>query len=507
MLMLFYFVCDFTLSWLYDKKSLANTGTTNVGKTEVGLTSTTYDFYLPASGAKSATDNSKIKNNGTTNVLLRCFYAVYVDVDSKMIATSRHISDLVVNSSFLPSDENIAGTYSGVYYYNAILQPGQSVSLINSMTPAQEGKSKKVTIKITAEMVDADGGVYAMGSRDPWTNTPAGWFANNSYLTKPAKAVYGPKLNVNWEDISKISLTGWTGITNSNILFCTYNSAWIGLKNGAWTFTGISGSADLPATTFTNSNKTFNTVNFTISNVPDSYKNKGYIGLVWDNTWSQEVSYSNIKIYGNDGEMLFNIYPDKSGSFYDTVSKTILPMYSWNGATASSTTNTYFTNKHIEYKFKQLDGTFESYDAGAFSILENQTDGGTMTVVSTGAFEGQKCLKISSKSGKQRVYFTATGMKGRKYRFAVMYKSSMAFGTYTGLNTGESLFMQLHGGDYTYKSPDVTPNAIYSGSGEWEWLFVETEVLTSDTTLYCFIQSPVESAGSVFVDSIFLQEI
>lgn len=507
MLMLFYFVCDFTLSWLYDKKSLASTGTTNVGKTEAGLTSTTYDFYLPSSGAKSATTNSIIKNTGTTKVLLRCFYAVYMDADAKTIATSRHLNDLVINSSFLPSDENIAGTYSGVYYYNSYLEAGQSVSLINSMTPAQEGRSKKVTIKITAEMVDAEGGVYKMGSRDPWKNTPAGWFANNSYLIKTASKVVGPKLTLNWEDVSKITLTGWTGTNNSNMLFCTYNSAWIGISQNSWTFTGIKGNADIPATTFVNSTKTFHTVNFTITEVPDAYKNKGYIGLIWDSVWSKEVAYSNIKFYDHDGNLLYNLYPDPSGKFYDTVSKSVLPMSSWSGTTASSSTDTYYTSKHMEYKSNQLDGTLESYDAGTFTKLNNQTENGTMSVVSTGAFEGQKCLKITAKGGNQRVYFYVDVLKGRKYRFSVMYKSSMPHGTTTGLNKTVSygIATELNGGDYNYQHLSIMTSSLYSCSGEWEWLYSETDTLTSNANLFCFIQCPV--GYDVYVDSIYLQEI
>lgn len=495
MLMLFYFACQYTLAWLYKNASISNNGTTNTAKAEaiINSSTTTTEFTAGDKGVpKSVSANNSITNNGTTNVLVRVFYSIYVDETTKEIATTRHFSSVVLNSGFLASEENIANTYSGLYYYNTVLAPGKSVSLVSTVTATAEGAGKTMKINMTVEMVDYTGGAYRIGYKDPWTNTPVGWFANNYTLTKTTSTTVGPKLGVKWNQVSKIELTATTTINNQNILFCTYNGAWIGISNGAWTFTQITGSANKEVTQFTSG--TMTTITFTVSATQDTE-----IGLIWDSSWSKEVTFGQIKMYDQQGDVILNLVPDKSGKFYDKVSKAVLPMYSWSSGTATASTAVYASSRHCE----GIDGSFESYTAGAFAGLTNQATA-TMEIVESGAFEGTKCLKLSGTFGSnRRIYNTVYGLKGKKYKFSVAYKSNMPAGT--ALPNNACLKFEMNGGDYSWNG--AAYSHAYSGSGEWEIMTVETAVLTSDTTIYCFVQLPTGATYQVYLDAWFVMEV
>jgi len=508
MLTLFYFVCSFTLAWLYDKKTVQNTGSSKTGAASAGLstTSTTFELTLGTAGTVSTTtSNSVVTNKGTTNAILRCYYAIIMDESTKEIATTRYLQSVTINNGFLASDENIKNTYSGYYYYNSVLAPSASVSLINNITPTVEGARKKIKIRIIAEMVDYTGGVYHLGSRDPWNNTPAGWFANNVNISKAATELIGPKLTAKWEDISKIELTASTTSSAQNIFFCTYSNAWIGINaSGAWQFNKLTASADVPVSTFTNGS--MHTVTFTITAVDSTAQNQSYIGLIWDETWSKDVKFASIKIYDKNGDYIYYLTADKSGKFYDRVSKALLPMYSWSGATGSSSSSVYGASKHLEL----IDGSFESYATGDTDILTNQTNG-TMSIIDTDSFDGLKCLKISAASTAKsyRVYKAATGKKGKSYRFSFAYKSAMPAGTNTGQSADGNYVVakiELQGGNYSWTA--IRPSnssGTYSCSGQWEVMTLTTPVLTSDTTMYCFVHIPLNY--DVFIDAFYIEEV
>ena len=508
MLTLFYFVCDFTLSWLYANSTVQNTGSSKTASASAGLstTSSTFEVTLGATGSTlTTTTNSTVTNKGTTNAILRCYYAIIMDESTKQIATTRHLQSVTINNGFLASDENIENTYSGYYYYNSVLAPNASVSLINHITPTAEGANKKVKIRIIAEMVDYTGGVYHLGSRDPWDNTPAGWFANNFTISKAATEVVGPKLAIKWEDISKIEMTASTTSASQNIFFCTYNNAWIGINaSGKWQFNKLDVETDLPESTFTNG--AMHTVTFTIKSVDSTAKNQSYIGLIWDETWSKDVKYASIKIYDKNGDYLCYLTPDKSGKFYDRVSKTILPMYSWSGATSSTSSTVYGASKHLE----PIDGSFESYATGETTILSNQTNG-TLSIIDTDSYDGAKCLKVSASdtANNYRVFKTVVGKKGKAYRFSFAYKSAMPAGTSTGQTADGNYVVakvELQGGNYSWTA--VRPSnssGTYSGSGQWEIMTLTTPVLTSDTTMYCFVHIPLNY--DVFIDAYYIEEV
>ena len=499
MLMLFYFACQYTLAWLYKNSNTTNSGTTNSAKTEVKSSSSTTEFTTGASGTpKSVTANNSITNNGTTDVLLRVFYSIYVNESTKEIATTRYFSNVALNSGFLASDENIENTYSGVFYYNTTLAPNASVSLVSSVTPTAEGANKTMKIKMTVEMVDYTGGVYRLGYKDPWTNTPAGWFANNYTLTKQQGATIAPKLGVKWNQVSKIELTAKTTTKNSSIFFCTYNSAWIGISNSAWKFTSLTATADKTVDQFTSGAMT--KVTFTVSSTLDSE-----ICMIWDSTWSQEVEFGQIKMYDADGNVLLNMVPSKYGKFYDKKSETTMAMYAWTSGTASTSesTSNYYKSKYIE----DLDGSFESYSLGTNTTLTNQANA-TMEIVDTDAFEGSKCLKISGTYGVSgRLFNYAGGLKGRKYRFSIAMKSNMPAGTAIANGIKGSLRFELQGGDYSWGGITNEDTSVYSCSGDWEILTIETGVLTSNTTIYCFIYLPFGSSYDFYVDAWHLMEV
>lgn len=497
MLMLFYFACQYTLAWLYKNGNTTNSGTTNSAKTEVKSSSTTTEFTTGLNGTpKSVTANNSITNNGTTNVLLRVFYSIYVNESTKEIATTRYFSNVTLNSGFLASDENIENTYSGVFYYNTTLAPNASVSLVSSVTPTAEGANKTMKIKMTVEMVDYTGGVYRLGYKDPWTNTPAGWFANNYTLTKVKSSTVAPKLGVKWNQVSKIELTAKTTAKNSNIFFCTYNSAWIGINGNSWKFTSLTGTADKTVDQFTSG--TMTKVTFTISSTLNTE-----ISMVWDAIWAQEIEFGQIKMYDTDGNVLLNMVPSKYGKFYDKKSETTMDMYNWASGTASTTSNIYYVSKHCE----TIDGGFESYGVGTYTGLTNQANA-TMEIVDTDAFEGTKCLKLSGSYGVSgRIYNHVSVLKGKKYRFSIAMKSNMPAGT-TMLNGMKgSLRFELNGGSYNWSGITNDDSSIYSGSGDWEILTLETDVLTSDTTIFCFLCVPSGAGINFYIDAWHVMEV
>ncbi len=507
MLTLFYFACSYTLAWLF-KEGSVTTPSTNPAKVELGSRFNSAKYNLGTAGTRTTTTSgSTITNDSTTPVYLRVYYCIAITDTTNEICTTKHLSEVVINSGFLASDENIKNTYSGYYYYNTTLEVGQSVSLITSIVPTGEGANRPVEIKLTAEMVDAKSGAFSLGYRDPWDNTPAGWFANSYTLTKPASAVYGPKLDLKWENISKIELTAKTTATYDSIFFCTYNSAWIGINNKTnWNFSKLTASASMTAAAFANGS--LNTVTFTISAVDSTAKNASYIGLIWDTNWSKEVEFGGIKFYNHDNNLLYNLVPSKSGKFYDKVSKTELLMYTWSGATPTAASNTYNPNKNIQV----IDGGFESYAAGTTYTSKSRADGlfsvditGTLSVDNTTAFEGSQSLKATITGGDitkntNIIQFNANGLKGKKYRITLAYKS-----TAKNMDTfnNRTVYIQKTGG--TYQAWGRNNQSLYSCSGDWEIITQETTALTDNGTLLLMVYFPANAI--TYIDAICFQEI
>lgn len=527
MLTLFYLFFNFTFAWLHVTKTAQNTGTSSSAKVDAGLGSSTggsYSVALGASGTAVSTVNlSKVTNNGTTGVVVRVIYTLFVDETTKEVATTRHISSITFNPGFLPSEDNIINTYSGVFYYNNVLGAGNSVSFMNNIVPTTAGANKTLKLKLTVEMVNYNGGAYQYGYDAPWENTPAEWFANEQSLTRPSGSVIGPKLTLDWANISKIEMVGKTTASNQNILFCTYGGAYIGLDNSNWVFNKLTASANITATNFLDGE--LHKVVFSISAVDKSAQGNSYIGLIWNADWSKEVDFVSIKFYDINGTVLANLVPDTSGKFYDKVSKALLPMYAWSGATFTTTTNTYYDL----YNMQSFDGSFESYNTGNVKLSESDSTGvgisgltfqlGTPTVqiVNTEAFSGNKSLKISGEiSSNKRMFASINVLGGRNYRFSVAIKSkdlqngktsmSRTQTTVSGTGVFNSLLeFEMNGGDYSWAHVNGKLESVYSCSGEWEILTIETGKLTSNTTLYAFIY-PV-SGFEYYIDNWLVKAV
>lgn len=511
MLTLFYAFFNYTFAWLYTTKSTTNTGTSNAGSVTAGLNSSTTGTYSielgSANSAVNTTSVSTVTNNGTVDALVRVVYTLYVDEDAKEVATTKHLSSVTFNSGFLAGDDNIENTYSGNYYYNAVLGAGKSVSFINNIIPNSTGANKTLKLKLAVEMVGYNGGAYNYGFENPWNDTPGEWFANISLLTKPASSVIGPKLAINWADVGKIEFVGCTTSGSNNILLCTYNGAYIGLNNNAWVFNGLTGSANVAPATFIDGE--VHKVTFTITATTSS---SDYIGFIWDSSWSQEVGYSSVKIVSKDGTTLANLVSNISGKFYDRVSKAVLPMYTWSSGSASSTTSVYYKSNHVE----NIDGSFESCEVGATSVSgvnNNQIGSATFEIVDTDAFSGSKCLKVAGEiSGNKRIYIYSAVKKGYSYRFSFALKSNIPNGTYytaktiDGSTYGALIKFEINGGDYSWKNIyPSTFEGIYSCSGEWEIISLETGVLTSDATIFAFVT--FASGYEYYIDDMYIQRI
>lgn len=526
MLTLFYLFFNFTFAWLYVTKTAQNTGTSASAKVDAGLSSSTsgsYSVALGASGTAVSTVNlSKVTNNGTTDVVVRVIYTLFVDETTKEVATTRHISSATFNPGFLPSEDNINNTYSGVFYYNNVLGAGNSVSFLNNIVPTTAGANKTLKLKLTVEMVNYNGGAYKYGYDAPWENTPAEWFANEKLLTRPSGSVVGPKLTLDWANISKIEMVGKTTAGDENVLFCTYGGAYIGLYNNNWVFNKLTGSANITATNFLDGE--LHKVVFSISAVDSSAQGNSNIGLIWNAGGSKEVDFASIKFYASNGTILANLVPDTSGKFYDKVSKTLLPMYTWSGATSTATTSTYYDL----YSMQSFDGSFESYSTGNVKIsssgngvsipgLNFELGTPTAQIVDTEAFSGSKSLKISGEmTSNKRMYGEISVLGGKSYRFSVAIKSkdlqngktnmSRTQTTVSGSSAFNSLlYLEMNGGDYNWARATGKFEAVYSCSGEWEILTIETGVLTSNTTLYAFIY-PV-SGFEYYIDNWLVKAI
>ena len=178
MLLVFCLFFSYTFAWLSGKVDKSMTGTTNLATIPDNPTKLqkVVEVVMPQAGSyKDVSDNEemKITNEGSIDALVRVFYSITINDETKQIATTKDFSKININSGFVASEENIDNVYSGYYFYNQLLAPNQSVGLINRFYPTSTIAGKTVKINFYYELVNYVGGPYQLGQELPWRNTPA----------------------------------------------------------------------------------------------------------------------------------------------------------------------------------------------------------------------------------------------------------------------------------------------------------------------------------------------
>jgi len=512
-LLLFYAFVDFTFAWLFTNVEKDSTGTTNLAKVDSSHTATSeIEITMPqASYSLSLANKVLISNTGSTDALLRVFYAIYIDENLNQIATTSAISELNINSEFVASDENIENVYSGYYYYNSYVPAGGEVNFLNSVVPTNEIANKPVKIKVMYELVNYVGGAYQLGQDLPWDNTPASWAFNYDYVTKANESIISPKLDIKFSEISKIQLTAKTTSTMQNILFCQYNGAYIAVHNNVWGFSGLTAEANITPAQFTNGD--FNTVVFTIHSC--SAANDDYVTFVWDSVWSKEVSYKQIKIWDKDGDLVYDLVPRLYvnsigvvylGYFYDKVTETQLNMYSISGTTLDSTTNTYDGFSELF-----LNNTFEDYSEG-YSL--NCGFGAQGVITSEISRYGNKCLKLKntkniddvtdsnfSRWGLYDLYLVA----GYRYTLSIWVKSDAPIGAKSYTFRNGSLIATMPGIQILSSKNSLNIYTSYYSSNDWTLISITTPIITeSGNASYCF-NIPTGTEYTTYIDDLVVR--
>lgn len=101
---------------------------------------------------------------------------------------------------------------------------------------------------------------------------------------------------------------------------------------------------------------------------------------------------------------------------------------------------------------------------------------------------GNKSLQIAgADGGNYRVYKTYSGVEGTKYVFSVYMKTS---------GSG-SIRIELNGGNYSWTGYSKS----YTGNNSWQHLEIETEYLTSNTTVYAFLYT---GSATSYYDDVYL---
>lgn len=135
-----------------------------------------------------------------------------------------------------------------------------------------------------------------------------------------------------------------------------------------------------------------------------------------------------------------------------------------------------------------FDPSFESIATGTMSGWTNQAGNATIKVVSGTAYGGNKSLEIAgADGGNYRVYKTYSGVEGTKYVFSVYMKTS---------GSG-SIRIELNGGNYSWTGYSKS----YTGNNSWQHLEIETEYLTSNTTVHAFLYT---GSATSYYDDVYL---
>ena len=358
MLLVFSAFFSLTLAWLTDSVESPSAGITNLGSISGGLTTAqnVAEVTMPQEGVSAnLASYTIIKNEGSLNALVRVFYSIVINEESKQIATTNDFSSVNVNSDFVASEENFDNVYSGYYFYNKLLPAGATIDFLKTAYPTSTIAGQKVKINIYCELVNYEGGPYQLGQELPWKNTPASWFLNYDNLTKPTDSLLSPKLDIKFSEISKIEITAKTSTSTTNGIIGRKDGAYIGVNGSNWMFNSLSGAtASIPASTFCNGE--FNVVTFVWSSC--IAPTDDYICLAWDSQWNKQMSFKQIRIWNTSGELVYDLRPNISvsnhittcdGKFINKVDNSVLPMYTF-GNSVTETTNVYeYMGKVIYY--------------------------------------------------------------------------------------------------------------------------------------------------------------
>lgn len=517
MLLLFYALVDFTFAWLFVSVEKDSTGTTNLAQLSSSHTANAeIEVTMPqANNSLELSNKVLIKNTGSTDALLRVFYTIYIDENINQIATTSAIKELIINSSFVASDENIENVYSGYYYYNTYMAPNAEVDFLTSVVPTAEIATKPVKIKVMYELVNYTGGAFQLGQDLPWNNTPAAWAFNYDYVTKTSSSTISPKLDIKFSEVSKIQVTAKTTSTDKNILFCQYGGAYIGLQNSNnWTFNQLkNGRASLSPTQFANGD--FNTIVFTFDGCTSTKDD--YITLVWDTAWSKEISYKQIKIWDKNGDLVYDLVPKisrnalgdvSSVNIFDNISRAALNMYMISGDNLISTTNKY------EYFCSDIIvRDCEGYSDGG-SL--NASNGGQAVIVSNESHYGSKCIKVTNTKNMEDVvdfssaklgWFQINAVAGYRYTISMWVKSDAPVGAMTYKMYNGKLYGTLPGVAVSKSGSSQTfsMNTSYYSSNEWTLISLTTPVITEGGVLsYCF-DIPAGIQYKTYIDDLVVR--
>jgi len=122
------------------------------------------------------------------------------------------------------------------------------------------------------------------------------------------------------------------------------------------------------------------------------------------------------------------------------------------------------------------DTSFSSYPDGAVTLFSNQMNGGAQEIVSNigGA---TKCLHLHSNGGNNRQYGMLSATSGKSYVISCDY--------YSTSSQAVPFRGELNGGNYSWAGSNA---AAYTTPNKWVRLFFSYLNLTSDATIYYFMQ-------------------
>jgi len=510
MLLTFSVLLEFTFSWLYTSVSKQDAGNASLGSVSGSLTTTntdTSDFAvtMPSEGSTIAlSDYSKITNTGNTSALLRVFYSITIDQSKKQIATTNDFSSLLLHNNFLPSDENIPNTFSGYYYYNAPLEAGATVSLINSAIPTNTIAEKTVKINMMAEFVNYTGGPYEIGQMLPWDNIPHAWFVNVEGLLVTGENTISPKIEFAASEVKKMELTAKVDMDDSGSVF---------LFGGNFGIHILSGNANWGAGSLINlqssltpvqfANGKFNTATFTWDSC------SGTLGYICISTLCENVTFKQIRIWNTSGELIYDLRPHTSGKFLNAVTNEIMPMYDFSSNTPveSAEVYEYIGFEAYNYDFENGEVVFHNCAGFAFSNVTEDSHNGGRSLKITGTGMDSIPQHASTNPQPPGVLKEIQNLKtGYKYKLSCWYKSDAPKGAmgYIYDKNGKlwsyqpSFAVQVYNGSsYINK-----PVSVYSYSGDWEMLVVEIDVQSVDFTVYLNISAFNDESINTYIDDV-----
>lgn len=509
MLLFFCFFLQNTFAWLSNNVEKQSVGTTNFTTITGGLNNTenTYELVMPnANSYLNISSYSTITNTGSLNALLRVFYSFTIDESAKQIATTSDFISVSVNSDFIASEENITNVYSGYYYYNKLLAPGASVPFISTVVPTSTIAGKTIKFNIFCELVNYEGGPYQLNQELPWDHTPASWFLNYDCLTKAQGSVVSPKLDVKFSEVSKVEITAKTATNVKNIFMGRYNNAYIGVNGSNWIFNGLVGGLySMDPSSFCNGN--YNTITFEWDGCTAATDD--YISLIYDASWSKNISYKQIRIWNVAGELIYDLRPNittsglvptSDGKFINKVDNTVLLMYTFSNGAATTTSEGYGYTGKVVYV-----NNFESYTNNQANVLT--VDNGASAVATTAEHKnGNLSAKVTNSLNMAnvtsdvpaRIRLTSNLISGYSYYVSMWVKTTAPQGTMSYGKSGNELFARQPGLEIGNKLTN------YTCSSDWTLVTIKTEQITSTGDVYIDFYIPTGSEYVTYVDDIII---